>query len=279
MLAAPEPTTLQSLELVVIGLLAGGLGGLLGVGGGLVMIPAMLLILGEPWGPDSFHLYKLASLSTAALLSLLSARQHYRSGAVVTPMLAGIAPLGVMGVILGVGLAGLFVQEQTHVLRRVFGLVMMLEVLRRWLLSRLSDRERIDRWPNRCPLATRRLLIGSVVGLPAGLLSGLLGIGGGIWVVPAQNIGLGIRLQNAIANSACTVLVLTIWGAISMSIALTRMPHLHARDGWWLTLFLAPGAMFGAWFGAAMTHRIPTDWLRLAYYALLVVAGGRLLLA
>lgn len=279
MLAAPEPSALQCFELVWIGLLAGGLGGLLGVGGGLVMMPAMLLILGEPWGADSFHLYKLASLTTAALLSVFSARQHYRSGAVVTPMLAGIAPLGIVGVMAGVLLAGLFVQEQTHVLRRVFGAVMILEVLRRWLLVRLSDRDRIDRWPNRCPVATRRLLIGSVVGLPAGVLSGLLGIGGGIWVVPAQNLGLGIRLQNAIANSACTVLVLTVWGTFSMTLALHRMPQLHARDGWWLALFLAPGAMLGAWFGARLTHRIPTHWLRLAYYTLLIVAGARLLLA
>jgi len=121
-------------------------------------------------------------------------------------------------------------------------------------------------------------LIGGVVGLPAGIISGLLGVGGGIWAVPAQHAALGVRLPNAIANSACTIVVVAAAAALTKTYAVSRMAGLNPLWGWWLVLWLAPGAVVGGWFGGALTHRLPVKWIRYAFYALLLITGLRLIL-
>jgi uncharacterized membrane protein YfcA len=269
--------SLHLLVLPAVGIAAGVLGGLLGIGGGIVIIPAMLFFLPEDLygGRNCIHIYQLAALATAVVLSVPAATRHARARAVVPTMLWGIVPLAAVGVGLGVLLAYVFRDEHAHVLRRIFGGFMVLvataDIWRRRAAASEQETHRRS-----CPVASRRLLIGTAVGFPAGLIGGLLGVGGGIWAVPMQNAGFGIRLPNAIANSACTIVVAAATAAIAKSFAITRTAGLDVSDGWWLALWLAPGALVGGWFGAALTHRLPVRWIRYAFHALLVVAGLRL---
>jgi len=276
-----NPDSLHLLLLPVIGVVAGVLGGLLGIGGGIVMIPAMLLLLPDDLygGHDQrLHVFQLAALATAVVLSAPAAKRHAQAGAVVPAMLWGIIPAAVIGVVGGVALATQFVGEHAHLLRRIFGAFMVLaaaaDIWRRHAAQRGHQASRRS-----CPVATRRVLIGTAVGLPAGLIGGLLGVGGGIWAVPMQNAAFGIRLPNAIANSACTIVAAAAAAAIAKSVAITRIAELDVLNGWWLALWLAPGALVGGWFGAALTHRLPVRWVRHAFYALLVITGLRLVLA
>jgi hypothetical protein len=268
---------LRMAELAAIGLLAGVLGGLLGVGGGLIMIPAMYLLLGNLFGDGSFHLYKLASISASIVVALPATWRHAREKAIVPGMVVSIVPGALIGVVVGVAAASLFEAEQTDGLRRTFGGFMLIAVA--FGLYQSRQRGSGDQsFRTQCPLPRRRVLIGGAVGLPAGLIAGLLGVGGGIWAVPAQNTLLGVRLRNAIANSACMIVFVAIGASIVQSVAVARMPGLQAIDGWMLTLFLAPGALLGGWIGAGLTHRIPTGGLRIAVNLLLTAAGLRLLL-
>jgi uncharacterized membrane protein YfcA len=270
---------LHLLVLPVIGVVAGVLGGLLGIGGGIVMIPAMLLILPEEMygGEESIHVYQLAALATAVVLSAPAAKRHAQAGAIVPAMLWGIIPAAVIGVGVGVALASQFVGEYAHLLRRIFGGFMVLAAAADiWRRRAGQDGRAASR--RSCPVATRRALIGTTVGLPAGVIGGLLGVGGGIWAVPVQNAAFGIRLPNAIANSACTIVAAAAAAAIAKSGAVARMDGLDVLNGWWLALWLAPGAVVGGWFGAALTHRLPVRWVRRAFYALLVITGLRLVL-
>ena len=270
---ALDPTHL--IELLGIGLIAGGTGGLFGIGGGLVMIPSMILILGDRYGPGSFHLYKLAALATAIVLSLPAIRQHIRVHAVVGSMLKGIVPLGIGGVLGGVAIASLFADEDTHVLARLFGAMMIIVVLATlWQQIRREQSNVTDTPLERTP---GWLLSGVVVGMPSGLASGLLGIGGGVWAVPVQHYGLGLRLPNAIANSSCMIAGLAAAASVIQSVSISQMPDLNVMDGWWLALWLAPGALIGGWLGARFTHRLPVGILRNAFQVLLLVAGARLL--
>lgn len=275
-------TLKQGLPLLGIGMAAGLLGGLLGIGGGLVMIPAMLLLLGDDrFGPDSFHLYKLAAITTAVVVSVPAAVRHSREGAIVYRMLWGILPPAIVSVVVGVVAASYCSGQYTPVLKQMFGgfleLVVVVDIYQGWRAAH-GDAS----LSRTCPLPERRALIGAVVGLPAGLIAGVLGIGGGSWAVPAQRLFLGIRLRNAIANSACMIVgvatVTTV--AQSLAVGLTNdggIPGLRALDGWWLALWLAPGALVGGWCGAGLTHRLPTVWLRRAFHALLVITGVRLI--
>lgn len=277
-LIALGPNGFQLATLLVIGLLAGVLGGMLGIGGGLVMIPAMLLLIGEnAYGPDSLHLYKLAALVSAVLLSITALRQHVRAGAIQPRVLEGAVPAGFVGVALGVLLARLLSGDLTHVLRRIFGAFMILAVLLSiWM--RRTARTPEDAAPQPAPRAGWRLRAAAVVGLPAGVVSGLLGVGGGVWAVPAQHALMGIGLRSAIANSAGLVLAQTAAATVGMTLTVANIPALRVGDGLWLTLFLVPGALAGGGAGAALVHRLPVGAVRGVFYVVLVAAGLRLAL-
>ena len=272
----PETTLIQCLELLAIGATAGVLGGLLGIGGGLVMIPAMVLVLGDYFGAGSFHLYKLAAITTSIVLSIPAAIRHNRAQAIVHRMLIGIVPLAIIGAIVGVLAARCFAGEYTHLLRRAFGGFLELVVLFNLYQTRRAAQGQ-QFLGSTCPMPQRHWLLGTVVGLPAGLVAGLLGIGGGVWAVPSQRLFLGVQLRNAIANSSCMIIGVAIATATAQSIAVTTM-SLRAVDGWWLSAWLAPGALLGGWCGAGLTHSLPVHWVRRAFYLLLVVTGLRIML-
>ncbi len=268
------------LELLAIGLLAGVLGGMLGIGGGIVMIPAMVFILGraETYGPNYLHVYKLASIISSVLLSIPAAVHHRRAGAVVRGMQWAMVPGALLGVLAGVLVSGLMTGAGTETLRRLFGgflqLVVVIMAFQEWRSSRgephLTDR---------CPLPARRALLNSVVGFPAGLIAGLLGVGGGIWAVPAQGLLFGVRLRNAIANSTVMIIGVAAATAISLTIFVARLPadpRMSAGTGWLLALCLAPGGLVGGWTGAGLAHKLPVRALRYIFVGLLALTGVRL---
>ncbi len=265
--------------LVGVGLLAGVLGGLLGIGGGIVMIPAMALLLGDTYGQNSFHVYKLAAIMTAVALSVPAIARHVRAGAINFRMHCGIVPGALLGVGFGVALSSTFLNEHTPTLRRLFGAFLQLVVLVH-VYQELIARQGRDHLCRSCPLPSRWALIGSVVGLPAGVIGGLLGVGGGIWAVPVQRLALGIRIRNAIANSSVMVLSVAVATSALLTWVLGSADRRQWLPGvaWQLTACLVPGALIGAWLGAGLVHRFPVRWLRWAFLAILTVAGWRLIL-
>lgn len=274
--AFSSPAASYLLLLPTIGLCAGVLGGLFGVGGGLIMIPAMLLLLGEAFGPGSLHLFKLASLISSVVVSVPAALRQAQHGALVPRLLVGLLPLGVVGVAAGTALASLFQHEQTRNLERVFGGFLIAVALFNLVRARFRD-DAIESRRSACPVPRRWATYGSLVGLPAGLISGLLGIAGGVWAVPTLHDLLGMRLRAAIANSTAMIVGLAAAAALAQNVAVARMSDLDARDGWWLALWLAPGALVGGWCGAALSHRLPVPRLRDAFQVVLILAGLRLL--
>lgn len=273
-----SPLLIEIALLPVIGLVAGVLGGMLGIGGGLVIIPALLLALGRTaYGPGSLHLYKLAALLTAVVLSIPAARQHLRAGAVVPRMLPSIEVFGVAGVLVGVWSAAQLAGDLTRVLQRIFGAAMVLFVGAQLWVGRSMRTDGTARVAS-CPTAARWGRIGMIVGLPAGFVSGLLGIGGGVWAVPAQNLWLGVRLRSAIANSTCMIVGVAIASAGAQAVAIARMGD--ARLDWLeavrLAAWLSPGALLGGLVGGRLTHRLPVEAVRRVFFAVLVITGVRL---
>lgn len=265
----------QWAALPAIGLVAGILGGLLGIGGGLVIIPALLLLLGQPFGAGSLHIFKIAALATAITLSIPAARQHLRARAVVTSMLPALESFGILGVIAGVLVAAQMSGQATRVLQNVFGAAMLLFVAAQvWLAAR---RRKFPIVGAACPSPKRWGKLGLLVGFPAGVVSGMLGIGGGAWAVPAQNLGLGIRLQTAIGNSTCMIVGVALSAAVSKSISVAQMADLRWIDGWVLAVFLTPGAVWGGSLGGKLTHRLPVQKVRTIFLVLMAVTSLRLI--
>ena len=113
------------------------------------------------------------------------------------------------------------------------------------------------------------------VGAPTGLLSGLLGVGGGIIAVPAQQIFLRVGLRQASGNSAATIVGVSLVGA------LTKNYHWwanHSEDPFaplTIALFVVPGAVLGGLIGSKLTHALPARWVGGSLAVVLVIAGVR----
>jgi uncharacterized membrane protein YfcA len=264
-------------QLAGIGAAAGLLGGMLGIGGGIVMITAMTILLGQRFGPESFHLYKLASITTTIALSIPAIMRHRQARAIVPGMLWSMVPAAVLGVLAGVALSSVFVREHTLLLRRGFGVFLECVVLFNLYQSYagLSEESGSVR---RCPMPSRWKILAGVVGIPMGFLGGFLGIGGGVWAVPSQRLVLGVKIRSAIANSAATILPVAVTTSLVHAYAITQRTELHVSDAYWLALVLAPTALVMAWIGAALTHTVPVKTLKQAFQILLAVAGLRLIL-
>lgn len=276
-LAATGMNGQQIAELLAIGAAAGVVGGLMGVGGGLVMIPLMYLALGERYGPNSLHVYTLASISTSFVLAVPAARRHAFAHAIHRPMVRCCLPASIAGVLMGVVIAAAFTGQATSILRRVFGLFLILvAAFNAWQSAKRKPGGGLH--PRACPLPQRRpWSVGALIGLPSGVIAGLLGVAGGVWAVPAQHMILGVELRNAIANSTAMIVVISLTAAAAKGTAVSRLPDLSPLSAWLLTLILAPGAMIGGWIGAGLTHRLSVRWLRVAIDVVLVISGLRLL--
>lgn len=188
----PETAELiqMSALLLLIGAFAGVLAGLLGVGGGIVLVPAFYYAFSS-LGYASDHLMQLClatSLATIIVTSLRSVAAHHRKGAVDWAILRGWAPGIAIGAALGVAVAA---SLRSQVLSAVFGglaLVIGLYLLFGRAQWRLAEA---------MPTGAKRVALSPVLGF----LSVLMGIGGGSFGVPLMSLH-GVAIHRAVATAA-----------------------------------------------------------------------------
>lgn len=190
---------------VLLGGIAGLLAGLLGIGGGLVMVPGLLwlFVLG---GVESTALTQLAvgtSLAVIVFTAAVSTAAHHRHRAVQWPVVARLAPGLVLGAVLGAALAD---RLDSLALRRVFALFELLVALQLLLDLRPSPARALPAGP---ALAGAGGLIG--------LVSALVGIGGGTLTTPFL-LWYRLGLRRAIATSAACGLPIALAGAASYGV-------------------------------------------------------------
>ena len=211
-------TTGLIVELLALGLVAGFLAGLLGIGGGMLMVPILTFIFSQR-GVEAGLAVKMAiatSMATIMFTSLSSVRAHHRRGAVRWDLVKGLAP----GILVGGMLAGagLFALLKGTWLALVFAAFVSFSA---WQMLR-----------NRRPAPSRQMP-GSVgqlgAGAGIGLLSGLVGAGGGFVSVPLM-VWCNVPVHLAVATSA----------ALGFPIAITNTLG-YVVGGWGLQPAL-PGA-------------------------------------
>jgi len=274
----------ELIALILIGLFAGLVGGLLGVGGSIVMIPAMTEVL----GPDQ-HKYQAAAMIVNFFVVVPAVYQHRRAKAIDPSTVARLIPLAIVGVLVGVGISELpfFAGEGEAYLRMLFGLFLFL--VAGWDLYRRSRRgEPESSVPNgllanatggpiKWAQKTRqgRWLFAAAVAVPTGLVAGMLGVGGGILAVPLQRRFLRIPIRTAIANSATIIIATSFVGAIAKNYAFV-VENDHTLATFRLAAVLIPTAIIGSLAGSRLTHRLPLKILKTAFFVLLLFAGVRL---
>src|SRR4051812_29457913 len=124
----PTSLTVLALALVATGVFSGFLAGLLGVGGGIVVVPALFLVF-DSFNVDPSIRMQVAvgtSLATIIPTSIVSARSHRKKGAIDQDLLRRLAPPVFIGVIVGTAFAGVV---SGHVLTAVFATVALIVAL------------------------------------------------------------------------------------------------------------------------------------------------------
>ncbi len=188
----PDTATLLALLafLLAVGALAGVLAGLLGVGGGIVLVPAFYYAfdaLGFA-GANAMQVCVATSLATIVVTSLRSVRAHHRRGAVEVPVLRGWAAGIAAGALVGSLTA---TQLRTETLTAIFACLAL--AVAAWMgLSRSHWR-----LAEAMPVGWRRWLYAPWVGF----LSVLMGIGGGSFGVPLMTLH-GVPIHRAVATAA-----------------------------------------------------------------------------
>ncbi len=272
----PDPLQTETLAFIVlIGMIAGTLGGLLGVGGSVVMIPGLALLYGTG---EHQHLYQASAMAVNVAVALPAARRHHQAGALVPGVLRWMLPAALVAIVLGVLASNLpvFADEQGgRWLGRVLALFLVYVIIVNLLKLRprvAGQDESLDDarvTPPRCGF------VGSVMGATAGLL----GVGGGAVAVPLQHSVARVPLRNAIANSSFVMVFSAMIGA-SLKLATLGGHYTGAeltRPAWATALLfaavLAPTAILGARLGAKLTHALPLKWVRIAFVCLMIAAA------
>ncbi len=267
---------MDQLAIAIIGFLVGLTGGMFGIGGSVILIPALT----EFHGPNQ-HLYQATAMIMNFFVSVPAVFQHWRARAIDFTTIARLVPLSIVFVAIGVGISEsqLFAGAGEANLRGLFGIFLfacgLTEIYRAYRPRNLADEMNSPQVEITSPPTLTWPLIAAIAA-PTGFISGLLGIGGGILGVPLQRRFLHMPLPIAIANSTALVAATAVFGAIIKNYAYFS-EHVSARQPMLLAAVLAPTAIVGSLVGARLTHRVPIKLLRNLFVVLLLVAAIRLI--
>ncbi|HCY16527.1 MAG: hypothetical protein A2Z93_02385 [Curvibacter sp. GWA2_64_110] len=201
------------LELALMGICAGFLAGLLGIGGGMIMVPFMTIIL-EAKGFPADYVVKMAvatSLATICFTSLSSVRAHHKRGAVLWPVARVLAPGILVGSLVGAQIA---VALPTQILSVVFSLFIAFSATQMFL-------DRKPKPTRTLPGTAGMFGMGSVIGL----LSSVVGAGGAFVSVPFMT-WCNIKIHQAVATSAALGFPIALAGTLGYILAGRAMPDM-----------------------------------------------------
>lgn len=255
---------------LAIGAATGFISGLLGIGGGLIIVPALALLFTAqlPAEAPVMHLAIGTSLATIVPTAIASTWTHHRHGAVRWRDVARLAAALMAGVALGVMVAG---QLPTAWLARLFGLYALVVAVQLGFNLRPEP-------PADAPLQPLPRVAGA--GVVIGAVSSLVGIGGGTMTTPYL-LWRQRPMANAVATSAACGLPIAAIGCAGYVLAGWQAPGLPAWSSgyvyWPAFAAIAAVTVITAPLGARLTHRLPTVRLKQLFAALLAVVGLRML--
>lgn len=253
---------------LLLGVVAGMTGGLLGLGGGIVIVPALLFLFiyqGLP-GDILMHMAVATSLATIVFTSLSATWAHHRHGAVSWHVVRLLGP----GIIIG-AIAGALIADQlrSDSLQTAFGLFEILVALQIGFGIKPSAQRSL-------PDTTGMVASGSVIGT----ISSLLGIGGGTLTVPFL-LWCNVNIRKAVATSSACGLPIAVAGTATMIITGWNYPRLpEGTTGyvyWPVVVMISIASVCAAPLGARLTHTLPVDILKRVFAIVLAGIGLRML--
>jgi len=248
----------------------GFLAGLLGIGGGLVIVPILSVILMhfEVLPSDQVVIAAVAtSLASILFTSTSSAIAHHRNGNVPWEL----APWIMTGVALGALVSGFMAALlPEHVVRLIFAVSVVLIALKMFYSSK-NDQPTERKMPNKGVLTVLTTITGG--------LSAMIGIGGGALLVPLLTF-FSIDMKKAIGCASACGIVIALFGSIGY--ISSGSAHFSITDGFAGFVYLP--ALFGivstSWFtaplGAKATNTLPVSTIKKIFAMLLLAMAGNM---
>jgi uncharacterized protein len=263
-----------SLEIIalflLLGSLAGFLAGLLGIGGGIILIPLFLWTFQSiGMAPEIIvHLAFGTSLAIIIPTAISSTLGHRRRGNVAWRAVGWMAISGVLGVGLGSTLAA---NLSGPLLRGLFGLMQIGVALKMFHQPRLPPEESEN------PPPFRLLLVGFAVGA----FSAFFGVGGGVVAVPMMIILLRFPIHLAVGSSSGLMMVSSLFGTASYifhgwNLALLP-PYSWGYVNWLVAAIIAPLTIMCARYGVRAASRLPQDRLMKIFAVFVMLIGLEML--
>jgi uncharacterized membrane protein YfcA len=253
--------------LLTLGLVSGFLAGLLGVGGGLVMVPVLVVLFAQQGFEPAWHMHLAlgTSLAVIVLTSISSLRAHHAHGAVRWQTVRRIAP----GIVLGTLLGALAARHFSDLgLRLFFVAFLFYAATQMWLDLKPRAHRELPDW-----------LGMTVAGAVIGAVSSWVGIGGGTLSVPFQ-LWCNVKLHDAIGTSAAIGFPIAVAGAVGYALVGLGIPGLPAWSVGFVYLPALAGIAVASWMtaplGARLAHRLPVKRLKRIFALLLYVLALRM---
>jgi uncharacterized membrane protein YfcA len=261
---------MEYLILVLIGLVMGVFGGLLGIGGSIVMIPAMMIFF-----KGDQHLYQAAAMICNFFVSLSAMFVHKKENILVIDVVKRLIPAGLVGILTGVWFSNItfFAGTNSRNLTLAFGFFMICVAVYNITKFRKHDggADGLDISGVR---KSGALTLAS--GLVTGLSAGLLGLGGGTVCTPMQQLCLKMPLKRAISNSSALIVSTALVGAFYKNITLPKH-GIAITDSLKIAVVIIPTAMLGAFIGGKLMHKLDKNLVRTVYIGLLAAAAYKML--
>lgn len=253
---------------VGLGAFAGFFAGLLGVGGGAIMVPILALMFAAQGFPQE-HLMHVAlgtSMATIVFTSISSLRAHHSHGAVVWPIVRGIAPGIVVGTLLGAQVAS---RVPTRPLALFFAAFITYVAIQMILNVKPKPSREL-------PGAAGMFGVGGFIGG----VSALVAIGGGSLSVPFMT-WCNVKVHHAIGTSAAIGLPIALAGTIGYMFAGYGAEHLPDGSFGFIYLPALAGtviaSMLVAPFGAKVAHSLPVATIKKIFAGVLILLSAKML--
>lgn len=251
-----------------LGVFAGTMSGLLGIGGGLVVVPGLAYLFEAQHMPAEtlMHMAISTSLAVMIITTSRSLRSHLKRHIPFWAIYKQLMPGIIVGATGGAVLAH-FLRSNT--LGVIFGIVVLLVAVKMLFEGKRPDGHRL---PGRIGMASAGVVIGAK--------SGLLGLGGGTLTIPFLNY-CNVSMRKAIVVSSATSLTVAITGSISYAIAgMGIVPMKHWMIGyiyWPAWIVVALGSVLFAPLGVYWSHKLPVLILKRIFAVFLLLVGVHML--
>jgi uncharacterized protein len=257
------------IELIILGIGTGFLAGLLGIGGGMIMVPFLTFIMSTRGAsPDlAIKMAIATSMATIIFTSVSSVRAHHKRGAVRWDIVKGLAP-GIVGGSLIASL-GVFALLKGSYLAIFFGLFVTFSATQMFLDKKPKPTRQM-------PTAGGQVAAGGVIGF----LSGLVGAGGGFISVPFMS-WCNVAIHNAVATSAALGFPIALANAAGYVVSGWNVQNLPSGSFGYIWLpalvVVAIASVFMAPVGAKVAHSLDVKRLKRIFACVLYVLAAYML--